>query len=379
MTKARTKKTIMGQRAFRNQALCLMRNALYERVLPFALAFATVLVCASCLSSCSSSEPERTAARFGDHVITETEVSDYTQAYREKKDLVDNGDWANYLATTSQTAESWRQEAIRTLADRILINDKAAELGITCNLEAVEAKIDQEKDVAGVAKDDDQAWSEYLAERGQTPEQLRSDLEFSDVEQQVFKAELSFDDQMRAEMCDDFISANLADQVVHRYSAIAVPLDDRNLAQRYLQELEGLQGSELLQKFEQLLEEERSKGSELQNGDLGWDFVYNEIAIDPEIELRKAMLQKGELYDGVLEGTDALRIVLCTDWASFARTPTYESLESEDLKDVVESLALVSNWAARCSQYLSDLEEAAQIKITEMPEDAEYAVSDDGL
>lgn len=346
-----------------------------ESGLLFACVLLVAFACAMALQACSSQSDEHVAAKFGDHVITEDEVSAYTEAYRAKSGLQDELEWKSYLTSSFGDAQTWRQEAIRTLADRMLIEDKAGEDGLSVNAEAVDERIAQEKEQAGIASDDDQAWVDYLAGRGQTPEQHRADLEFSDLEQQVFKAELDFTDEMRDEMCDDYIQTNFADQVVARYAAITLPLGEAERARGYLDELKGLEGPALEERFAQLAMEEASHGdSDLESGDLGWDFTYNEAKIDPKLKLRKATLRKGELYGRVLKGTDALRVVLCTDWASFARTPTYSSLESDGLKEQIEGMTMVSSWAAKCMQYLSDLEEAADIKITNMPEGLEYDI-----
>lgn len=351
-----------------------------RRILPVVLVTALCLCLALLCTGCSGDE-QNTAAKFGDHTISEDEVTSYTDEFRAENDLTDDVAWAQYLRGNALTGKTWREQAIRTLADRLLIEDKAKELGISADEDEVSARISQAKQQAGVADDDDAAWSDYLSSHGTTPEKIREDYEFTSVEEQVFRKELNFDDELEAQMCDDYISQNLSDRVVRRYSAIVLDKKDKAKGQELLGQLKGLSGSALSDKFSELAKANSADSeSAALGGDIGWDFTYSEGVIDPKAKVRYAQLKEGELYPKLVKGTDGYRIMLCTGVVRFAETPKYEQLPDESsstIRQVIEQLTLASTWAGKCQEYLRNLEDDANIQVAEMPSGLSYDLVED--
>ena len=345
------------------------------------LAFAAVMLAVLVVGAgCSGGlDGGGVAARFGEHVIYEDEVSAYTESYRAQNGLSDDASWASFLTGRGMTGKTWREEAIRQLADRLLIADKASELGVSADAQAVDERIAREKEAAGLSADDEQGWADYLAERGKTPEQVRADYEFSSVEQQVFRSELNFTTELQNEMCDDYIRTNLADQVVRHYAAITLDAGDEGRLQDYLDELRGLGGAALSKRFDEIAQEVADAGySSLPSGDIGWDFLFGEYTLDPDIEVRKAKLEAGELYDGIVRGEDGgARLMLCLERVALEGV-SYADIQSESLKSAISDLTLSSSWAAKCLEYLGELEEAAGIQVSAMPSGLAYDVVDSG-
>lgn len=328
---------------------------------------------AMALSGCSAAQSQDTAATFGGHVITEDEVAEYTAGYRAQNGLGDDEEWKSFILSRYADTKAWREEAIRVLADEILIREKASELGITVDEDRVSQAISDEMEKAGIPEGDEQAWSDYLAESGQTPQGYREKLEYSSIEEQVYRSELDFTDELESEMCTDYIKRNYSDQVMHHYWAIPFDLADREGARALLDELKGLEGDELRERFVEAYDETAGEGEGAAGYDIGWDFLYAEGRIDPDIDLRSANLSAGTLYDGVLEGADALRVVLCDERIELV-DPDYDSIESESFKQIIRAYTLATTWAAKCNSYLSELEEAAGIQVAEMPSGLSYAV-----
>lgn len=353
-----------------------MKKRLLVPVLVAALCLCAALAMAGC-----STDDSNVAARFGDHTISEDEVTSYTDDFRAQNDLTDDVTWAQYLRGNALTGKTWREQAIRTLADRLLIEDKAKELGISANEDDVNSRISQAKQQAGIAEDDDSAWSDYLSQRGTTPDKFKEDYEFTSVEEQVFRKELNFDDELEAEMCDDYISQNLSDRVVRRYSAIVLGKKDKAKGQELLAELKGLSGNELSTRFSELAKANSTDSeSAALGGDIGWDFTYSEGVIDPKAKVRYAQLKEGELYPKLVKGTDGYRIMLCTGVVRFAETPKYEQLPDENsstIRQVIEQLTLASTWAGKCQEYLRNLENDANIQVSEMPSELSYDLVED--
>ena len=342
-----------------------------------ALALALVVGCSG-----SQGEQRSIAAYVGDDVVYEDEITDYTKEFRAQRGYEDDATWAEYLTEEGLTGTTWRESVIRQKADRILVQRKADELGIAPDSAAVEQRVASMREQAGAA-DDDAAWEDYLAQSGRTPEEIVNDLEFSSVEQQVISAEVDFSGELRSQMCDDYISTNLADQVVRHYYAFEFDSEAQDDAQALLDELAALDESKLVERFvvsaqadgeSDVVEVAEGDASAIQATDLGWDFAYAEYDIDPDLALRKAKLNAGELYREVLYGADTLRVVLCAERVELSGI-SYDDIPSVSLKEYIASLTLTSQWAALTSQYLSELEKAADVQVVPMPEGLPYDVS----
>lgn len=342
---------------------------------------ASLIVLAGC-SGAASGGPSQSAssglAAYGDDfTITEDEVTDYTQRFRQVNNLVDDASWAAYLQERGKTGSTWREGVIREKADRILIERKAEELGIKADEAAVADKIESAKKNAGIDPADDAAWQGYLAERGQTPDEVRDAYEFSSVEQQVFSAELDLTSSMKDEMGNDYIKEHLADQVVRHYYALGFDLDDEAGARAVLDELKGLSGPDLAERFLALCDERGAGATKnLDAGSIGWDFMFDNFTVDPNGLLRKAKLAAGDLYGEPLKGADEYRVVLCVEREELVGDKPYESINSDSLKPVISDLALTSHWAALFQQYVSGLEEKAHVQVTYMPEGLPYDVTE---
>ena len=336
------------------------------------VAIGAVVALAVALSGCSA--PANPAATFGNHTITEDEVTAYTASYRAQNGLTDDADWKSFVSLSYGDTKTWREEAIRVLADQLLIKDKAAELGITVNNEAVEQRIAAEKAKAGIAADDERAWSDHLAAQGLTPDEFRKRLEYSSIEEQVYRAELNFTNELESELCTEYIKNNYSDQVMHHYWAIPFDKADEQRAAACLAELKGLSGDALRNRFVQLYAEVSGNDASAAGYDIGWDFLYAESTIDPDIALRSAQLAGGELYDGLLAGADGkVRVVLCDERVELVN-PDYDAIDSESFKSIIRTYMLATSWAAQCNEYLSKLEEAANIKVVEPPSNLPYAI-----
>lgn len=359
-----------------------------QRTVPFliaAIAAAVCLLLACVCTGCSGSD-QNVAAKFGDHTISEDEVTSYTDDFRAQNGLADDANWVQYLQGNSLTGKTWREQAVRTLAERVLVEDKAKELGVSANEDDVNSQLSKAKQQAGVAEDDDSAWSEYLSARGTTPDKYRENLEFTSVEQQVLRKELNFDDALEEEMCDDYIKTNLADRVVRRYSAIVLERTDKDKGEQLLNELKRLSGDELESRFAELAQENSTDTESSQiGGDIGWDFTYSEGLVDPKAKVRYSKLKAGELYPKLVKGTTTdgakvYRIMFCTGVVNFEQTPKFSQLPDENsstIRSVVEQLTLATKWAGKCQEYLENLVNDANIQVAEMPSGLSYDLVED--
>ena len=341
------------------------RRSLVRRAASIALGALCALAigCSSGGQSSTSTEGAE-AAYVGDQVIYEDEVTSYTQDMRESLDLTDDAKWAQWLTDSGFTAETWREDVIRTKADRMLVEKRAAELGIVPDSQRVDERLAAAREAAGAQ--DDAAWEEYLKSQNQTPDELRDLYEFSSLEQQLVDQEVSLSSDVRDEMCDDYLKTNLADQVVRHYIAFQFPTKRKADAQQLLDELAALDKSQLADRF--------TIGENAEAIDLGWDFAYNETVIDPQLKLRKAKLKSRQLYDDVLEGSDVLRVVYCAERVELSGDIAFKGIKSDSLKQLVADLTRTTQWSALLQQYLTDLETQANVQVVPMPDGLPYDV-----
>ena len=206
-----------------------------------ALAFSLTL---ACFAGCSGGQD--LAAKCSAFTISEQEVTDYTASSRAQNGYTDDTDWARFLVAQGYSdTKTWREEAIRALAEQKIVENRAAELNVSADETVVDQTIAYVRQLRGITTDEE--WASYLEGIGMTADEYRASCEFASVEQQVLAADLDLaangsDDELNA-----YIKSNLMDRVTRRFSVITFKSEaDANAA---LAQLEGLSGDELAARF----------------------------------------------------------------------------------------------------------------------------------
>lgn len=341
----------------------------------FTKTLCAVAVLAMALGCAGYAGSREQAAKFGDTVIYEDEVAAYTQQFRDENGLGDDASWAQYLSEQNLVSSSWRESAIRTLAEQELVKQRAAELGIVADAEKVESSLAQAKADAGVAQGDDAAWTAALEQKGTTEAALREKYEYASIEQQVLKADLEDKVASDTALVQEYIDRYLMDIVTRRYSLIYFASDAKADAKAALDELSKVEASELPQRFAaQAKELSADRDSAKKSGDIGWDVQYNHDELDPGNVLVK--LEPGELAGRVVKVGDSVAVALCTDKFTFSKDTTPDSIPDESLRSWVTSAATTANWAGARSAYLSELVDNAKIQVHAAPADMPYNVDE---
>ena len=347
-----------------------MIEVLSKRSLAGVVLALMLAVCAMCLGACASQEA--VAAKVGDTVITEAEVTEYTADFRTRNGLQNDADWSSYLSGVGLTAKTWREQVIGTKSERILIEQKAKQLGITADESLVDKEIESDIGSYGGREQYEAA----LAAAGTTEEEQRETYRFANIEQQVLMAELDIDDQVSEQMAQEFIESSLADRVLRRYSVIVFDSAHQTDAQACLDELKGLQADALTQRFAQMARERSiDEASAARDGDAGWNFGYTLRNGDEYVTL-----DEGQLYDKLFEVLDEngsvskYEILLCTKKFAFESGVTYADIDEEDLKAYVLQQASTAHWSSLMSDYINKLREEAQVQVHAMPSGLPYDV-----
>ena len=323
--------------------------------------------------SCSQGD-EGIAARCEGVTVTEDEVTQYTADYRKEIDASNDESWARYLRGHHLSAKTWREQCIRLIVGRRLVQRRADELGIVVDERQVEAYLEMEKGRRGAPGCNDATWKAILEEEGTTPEKFLDNLRYASLLEQVLLADggstLALDD----EVLQSYVEANLMDRVVRRFSVLSFAVSEKEEAESTLIELKSLAGEELIKRFEDITKSRFAGNDELVQGDLGWNLLYS---LNGVLDGDKVLaLRSGDLYPDVVEREDGWQIYLCTDYYAFEGDETYSEIKDETLKQSIERSFLLSSWDAWSQNYLTKIVDDAKVEVFVMPENLPYDVDD---
>ncbi|MDO4502603.1 MAG: SurA N-terminal domain-containing protein [Coriobacteriia bacterium] len=325
---------------------------------------AGALLCASlALTGCSADSSSPTAATFGSNVITEQQISDYTDQARVDAGCDDDKAWEEYLAANGYTQTTWREEAIRSLATRTLVEERAAELGITADQATVDRSIQQLRDSQHLQTDED--WKAYLERKGTTEEQLRDKYAFASVQQQVISKEAGLDSKQTEEAVDQYVKQNLGDRVIRKFSVVSFPSDQKKQAAAFLAECKKLDPSKRAERFQQKADELAKTAKDLPQGDLGWNLGYNlEGILNMDTVLT---IHPNDPYPDVASNDGSYQIYLCTGEYVFTKDSRYQNLPDDSLRETVRTAALATSWSTVASTYLAQLVDSANVQVVKTP------------
>ena len=249
------------------------------------------------------------------------------------------------------------------------------ELGIEADAEQVASQIASAKEDAGVAADDGQAWADYLAQSGDTPELYRKRVEESLIEQQLLSQEIEFgvEDEEGAQLVQQYIDENYLARIAKRWSVLRY--DTRKKAKAVLNSLADLEGAELKRAFEALLDSDDSEDTTRANGgDLGWDVALDMGSVQDDLNAEK--VNPVHVSKDVHKQNGAFYVMMCTDRYVFERDSTYEDIPDEDLRSFILESATYENWSTLREEYLNKLVDEANVQVTPMPDGLDYDVDD---
>ena len=331
----------------------------------FASAALAAVLCVCGVAGCAGGSAD-VAASCDSFTITEQQVSDYTAQFRATNGYEDDAAFATYLVTQSLDTAGWRDEVIRALAERELIQQKADELGIPAD----ETAVDQAVEAARMSYDSDEEWAAALESWGMTEDEYRSNCELANVETQVLQQELDTDATVSDDAAQSYIESSLMDRVTRSYAVISFASESD--AQAALDELSGLEGDALKARFDEIAAAQSDALTDEYSGSLGWDLAYDASTfIEGDDNLK---LQPGDLYKKIIADGDVYRLYMCTGRFAFETGVTFDAIEDESLKSYITSAAVSSVLATEAQQYLYELVDAAGVQVHQMPDDVDYNV-----
>ncbi len=338
----------------------------------------------------------RVAATVNGQKIYEKDVTNYVDSFRQYAGYEDDEDWANYLADAEMTPEDMRNAGIQTLAQRIVFEQKAEELGVSVTDEDMEEAMATAKANTGYGELTDEQWQAYLNLTGFTEEQYTDQVYLTTLEDKICAVEVPQDDDSSSdtEGIFDYIEEN-ASSIGGKESAY-ISSDNYELCFQLLQYLQTLKPDEvrdnmsiITQMWESgALDEEYSEqmetikefmGEATLTFETGWDCYegwedWYQATIDE--------LDPGELCNEVKadESGSNYYVIFCVD-SYDPPEDGYTSLEQAKKKmpgtlyDATVTAAENTDWSEACGTYLSSLMDEADLKINPMPSGLPYDVS----
>ena len=348
------------------------KKTAWEAAMTFLLTITSMVLFVYLASGCSAQGD--IAARYGDVVVSESEVSNYTDAYRKEIGAESDEAWARYLRGRQFTTKAWREEAIRQIVGRQLVEKRAYELGITADEQHVEKSVAADKSERGIDLSDEASWREALSEEGTTPEDYRERLRYASVLEQVLLAEGDTFAQSNEGLLQEYLNNSLMDRVVRRYSVLSYGPQETAIAKEDFNELNSLSSEALVAAFDGKAADRLARGSDLSQGDLGWNLLYDTSdLLDPNVVIG---MEEGTLYPQLVERDGGYQLYLCRSIFVFDSDVTYSSITDESLKKSIARAYILSSWDSWAQSCVSQMVDNAQVEVTPMPANLPYDVDD---
>ena len=335
-----------------NQIQQLNRNTL-------SIIISCMLVCAFCLPACSSSDNRVAASLLGED-ITEQEVTDYIQTFRETSEYTEESDWESYLEEKGLTAEQFRTNTIYELAAKVVIKHVAKENDIEIDDDAVQERINNMR--TSFLAEDDETWKETLEKYNTDEKSLRERFEVQNLQQQVYNKLI---DRVTPTDKDikNYIKSNLlgstTKKVFHIYAS------DYTTMQKMLREIQ--KSSTVAEGIKSA--KKQADGKKIIAEDLSWDFVGN---LTQDMSEKIEDLGKGEIADSLLSDSSAYHILYVEDVYTFPKKKVNVNQLPKSIKKAASEAAEPDLWDTKCANWLRAQIESS-IEINYMPDGLPYA------
>lgn len=337
-----------------------------------ATAVALAATCAFGLAACQGGQQTGgTAATVNGTAIPENQVTDTIQTVRAQSGLEDTDAWGEFLANNNMTPESVREQILDSLIDQELVNQGAAELGVTVESSEIDTYVESMK----ANFNDDEAWKKALEEAGFTEDSYRESIQSSLLRQHVGT---HFEEQAEVTDADYLESAKTYASYydgAKRSSHILFKVEDttdeaamqaaRDKAQDVLNQINS--GSLDFADAAKQYSDDSSKDS---GGDVGWDRATSFVtAYQEALDGLEA-----DQVSGLVETEYGVHIIKCTEVFKAPEEITSLDQIPEAFQETIKSMASSVKANSDYTAWLEDLRENADIVINPMPKDVPYNV-----
>ena len=321
------------------------------------------------VSGCSGSGSSGVAATVNGEEIPEEQVTSYIDSFIERQGYTTE-QWAQYLAANDTTAAEFREDVVDYYVEYLLYEQKAAELGLSVSDEDVANDIADMKEQMGL---DDDSWNSYLSGQGYTEESYESTVAYSLLVSKVQAQELTApeptDDQIH-----DYADQNLLNYDGKLVYGIKFSEDDYDKAEDLLDEIK--EADDPVKAFKDNVGASEDETLVKAKGELGWSCL---VSYGDDWTEMVGDLEKGKVYDYLYQDnqSNCYYIIYCAN----EYAPAYYGDIDKALKHMPK--ALKKNFDAAVTEsvyndavdsYVQSMKDAADIKINDIPADADYNV-----
>ncbi len=327
------------------------------------------------LAGCDEGDT-REAGRVFDHTITEQDVIDYIDEYREGSATTSDEDWAAWLAKKDTNAEKLRKEVVTYLCENWLVERAAGQLGVGVSEEEVDAKLKEQKD----KYPSEMAWQRAIINSGYTQDTFKLSVK-SDLLKERIKEFYADPSTVNDDELEEYANSKMTGSVAKGTHSIYIKVDGdttkfsaKAKAQDALNELKsGAKFADVFAKY--------SDTTYSEDGDMG----YSMISV-PNLQYRNAINElrnKGDISD-VVEAEDGYYVIVLTDLFEDKEDGTIKlSKFPQSLLDGFRSELAKEKTDEKYNEFYTENVSEAQIAVEPMPSDLPYDIdpaesADDG-
>lgn len=331
------------------------------------IAVAACMLLSLTLPGCSKSD-DREAGRVFDYTITEQNVTDYIDAFREGGATTSDDDWAAWMAKMGATPESLRKEVVNYLGEAYLVERAAEQRRVSVSDEEVDAKLQEQKDLYT----SDLAWNRALINSGYTEEYYKLSLK-SDLLREKIKETFSQPSEISDKELVSYANMQITNRITRRSSAVFIQCD-KDSSQRMSAKAKAtdarnklLAGKEFSKVFA-----EYSSTAHSGDGDMGYDLVsVPNLAYGNALgELSKA----GDVSD-VVEADDGYYVVVLTDVFEGPEGRQYKlSQFPQSLLDAWRQKLASEGSSGEYDQFMKENVSDVKVAVEPMPDGLPYDV-----
>ncbi|MDM8302355.1 peptidylprolyl isomerase [Collinsella tanakaei] len=304
--------------------------------------------------------------------ITEDTVTNQIMSLREAYGYDSDEDWAQYLADSGLTPESYREQVIDSYAQQYLLTAAQNEYNITVSDEEIQEAWDE----AVSAYDSEDAFIEQLSTFGYTEESYKESLGNSLAQEKLRDEVAPVDEPTDDDIVAYFNENSSALNDARRSSNLLIKVDsdasdDEKAEAKATAEdvLAKINAGDLT--FEEAVEEySDDTASAPDGGDVGWDKLTTFVT-----EYQDALSQLGEGdVSGVVETSYGYHIIKCTELFHVDGELTKADEIPEEIRDAISDAIVSEEQGAAYTEWWENYQEQADLEINPMPEDVPYNV-----
>lgn len=334
----------------------------------------SAMACSGVLNQVQSQEDYKltggVAATVNGVNIKEDTVTEQIMSLRQSSYESDE-DWATYLSQQGLTPESYRENAIDSIARQYLLTQAEKEYDITVSQDDLDEAWDEAVENYG---GDEDTFVDMITQFGFTKEtyqeNTKSSLAQEKLREKVASVEDPTDDQIVSyinENLDTYNDARRSSHVLFKVADDATDEESAEVEAKAQEVLDKLNAGEV--EFADAAKEYSEDSSADDGGDVGWDKLTTFVT---EYQDALSALSTGQM-SGLVKTTYGYHIILCTDQFNVESVSSADEIP-EAIRDAISSKIKTEEESAKYSTWLNDYIDKADIKINEMPEDAPYNV-----